>query len=181
MGSQRVRHNLVIKQQQGLQRWAPCHVLIFHPCISFHKASIQIFCPLFIELFSYYWFLKFFKYPATRALHTLSLWLTFHSIDSAFRKADIFNFDEIWLINLFHNHKIIHLKQGKLGLFWQFNGQESILPIQGVRVRSLVRELRSHILHGEAKNKQTRKAEWFTRSNHLCDVYYVPRSVWPHG
>ena len=42
----------------------------------------------------------------------------FSLYDSAFRKADIFNFDEISLINfLFHNHKIIHLKQGKLGLF----------------------------------------------------------------
>ena len=157
-------------------------MLSFHPYSSFHKASIQIFCPLFIGLFSYYWFLKFFKYPATRALYSLNLWLTFHSIDSAFQNADIFIFDEIWLISLlFHDHKILHLKQGNLGLFWQSSGQESILPIQEASVQSLVRELWSHILHGEAKNKQTRKAEWFTRSSHLCGTYYVPRSVWPHG
>ena len=157
-------------------------MLTFHPYISFHKPSIQIFCPLFIG-FLYYWFLEFFNDPATRALYFLSLWLTFHSI-SAFQKEDVFNFDEIWLVNLlFHDHKVIHLKQRRLGLFWQPSGQESILPIQGARVRPLVRELRSHILPGEAKNKQTRKAEWFTRSNHLGFMWNLLCAIWvrwPH-
>ena len=34
------------------------------------------------------------------------------------------------------------------------NKKESVLPLQGVWVSSLVRELRSHMLHGVAKKKK---------------------------
>ena len=79
--------------------------------------------------------------PATRALYFLSLWLTFHSI-SAFQKADMLNFDEIWLVNLlFHDHKGIHLR--KVGTFlaaqWSRihpsnSGGEGSTPGQGIKI-----------------------------------------------
>ena len=47
----------------------------------------------------------------------------------------------------------------KLGIPWRSSGQSSALPLQGAQVRSLVREPRSHKVHGLAKqtNKQTIK------------------------
>ena len=41
-----------------------------------------------------------------------------------------------------------------LGLSWWSSGEDSVLPLQGAQVRSLVRELRSCIPCSEAKNKQ---------------------------
>ena len=46
------------------------------------------------------------------------------------------------------------LKCKSLGLSQRSCGYESVLPLQGVRVQSLVRELRSHMLHGTAKKKK---------------------------
>ena len=41
-----------------------------------------------------------------------------------------------------------------LGLPWRSSGWHSALPMQGARVRSLVGELGSHMLHGAAKKKK---------------------------
>ena len=44
--------------------------------------------------------------------------------------------------------------QNKLwGLPWRSSGQDSVLPVPGARVRSLVGELRSHTPHGQKVNK----------------------------
>ena len=40
------------------------------------------------------------------------------------------------------------------GLPWQPSGEDSTLPLQGARVRSLVRELRSLVLRGTANKKK---------------------------
>ena len=44
------------------------------------------------------------------------------------------------------------------GLPWQSSGSswQTLLPMQGARAQSLVRELRPHILYGMAKNKKNR-------------------------
>ena len=45
---------------------------------------------------------------------------------------------------------------------WDFLGSpvvDSTLPVQGEKVRSLVGELRSRLLHGEAKKKTERERE----------------------
>ena len=47
------------------------------------------------------------------------------------------------------------MKEG--GIPWWFNGYGSMLLLQGARVQSLVRELRSCRSCGTAKNKQTNK------------------------
>ena len=44
-------------------------------------------------------------------------------------------------------------KGTKQGPPWQSSGWDSVLPMQGARVRSLVGELRSHMTRGAAKNK----------------------------
>ena len=46
---------------------------------------------------------------------------------------------------------------GLKGLSWQPSGYDPVLPTQGARVQSLVRELRSHVAHGVAKKKQKEK------------------------
>ena len=38
---------------------------------------------------------------------------------------------------------------------WSFSGKDSVFPVQGSWVWSLVRELKSHILHGVARKKKT--------------------------
>ena len=46
------------------------------------------------------------------------------------------------------------IKNSLLGLPWHSSGEDSELPLQGVQVRSLVRELRSCVLHGAAKKNK---------------------------
>ena len=47
------------------------------------------------------------------------------------------------------------LKITLVGSPWRSSGQESVLPLQGAWVQSLVRELRSRMLHGMAKKKKS--------------------------
>ena len=51
-----------------------------------------------------------------------------------------------------------------LGIPWWSSGWDSALPLQGPGVRSLVRELRSHKLHGAAKKKEKKKKVTCPRS-----------------
>ena len=43
------------------------------------------------------------------------------------------------------------------GLPWQSSGKDSTLPLQGLRVQSLVREVRSHMLVAWPKNPRIYK------------------------
>ena len=54
---------------------------------------------------------------------------------------------------------ILSSKRKVLGTSWWFKGLDSPLPLQGVWVRSQVRELRSHMLCGVAKNQGGKKDE----------------------
>ena len=40
---------------------------------------------------------------------------------------------------------------------WWSSGEDSVLPVQGMRVQSLVGKLRSHMLHSLAKQTKTKK------------------------
>ena len=56
------------------------------------------------------------------------------------------------------NNLVINIyKKGNVGLPWRSSGWHSTLPMQGARVRSLVGELGSHMLHGAAKKKKRKK------------------------
>ena len=48
-------------------------------------------------------------------------------------------------------------KDSTVGLPWRSSGSDSALPLQGAQVRSLVRELRSHMPCDVAKNLKKRK------------------------
>ena len=50
------------------------------------------------------------------------------------------------------NQTLFHLTSP--GLPWRSSGYDSALAMQGAQVRSLVRELKSHILQSEARKKQ---------------------------
>ena len=50
--------------------------------------------------------------------------------------------------------QLMNAKRMTEGLPWWSNGYDSVLPLQGARVLSLVRELRSHMLVGAAKKKK---------------------------
>ena len=59
----------------------------------------------------------------------------------------------------------------KFGVDWDFpDGPvvKTLLPLQGARVQSLDRELRSHKPHGTAKKKKGRKR------NFVCSIYFFP-------
>ena len=58
------------------------------------------------------------------------------------------------------------------GLPWQSNGLDSALLLQGAWVRSLVRELRSHMPHGMGKKKQNSG----TFDVKTCHVWYIDRA-----
>ena len=49
-----------------------------------------------------------------------------------------------------------HPKDAEEGLPWPSSGEDSTLPLQGTRVRSLVRERRSHKLCGTAGKKKVK-------------------------
>ena len=53
----------------------------------------------------------------------------------------------LWVSLLF----CLHLKMNSLGLPWRSSGWDSMLPLQEVWVQSLVRKLRSHVLHSQKK------------------------------
>ena len=42
---------------------------------------------------------------------------------------------------------------------WWSSGEDSVLPMQGMRVQSLVGKLRSHMLHSLAKQTKTNKED----------------------
>jgi len=53
------------------------------------------------------------------------------------------------------------------GLHWKSNGLDSMLPMQGVWVWSLVRELRSkNVLHGQKKIFLTQMKVYFSKNHH---------------
>ena len=54
-------------------------------------------------------------------------------------------------------HWVKLLRKMGRGLRWQFSGRDSEPLMQGAWVRSLVRELGSHMLHGTAKTFKTKK------------------------
>ena len=49
------------------------------------------------------------------------------------------------------------MKETEEGLPWWPSGKDPVLPMQGAQVRSLVKELRSHISCGMAKKKKKRQ------------------------
>ena len=53
-------------------------------------------------------------------------------------------------------------KEVEKELSWRSSGQESVLPMQGLQVQSLVRELRSHMSSGvvKLKRKKEKKSRW---------------------
>ena len=61
------------------------------------------------------------------------------------------------------------------GLPWCSNGSNSKLPIQGAQFQSLVGELRSHMPHGVAKNKQTNKKETNKSPKQMNNIYVRER------
>ena len=54
------------------------------------------------------------------------------------------------LLETLHSSHLTPVKAKVLELPWQSRGEDSALPMQGARVRSPVRELRSHMPHGAA-------------------------------
>ena len=58
------------------------------------------------------------------------------------------------------------------GLPWQSNGKESVLILQGPQVQTLVRDLRSHMLHDQKKAGMDVKLILLDRS-----LQYYPSQV----
>ena len=67
---------------------------------------------------------------------------------------------------------ILHLFFPFKIMSWWFCGQESIFTLQGAQVLSLVRELRSCMLRGDAKKTKTKKlhktVSWSYKHNDFC-------------
>ena len=61
--------------------------------------------------------------------------------------------------------QLMNAKRMTEGLPWWSNGYDSVLPLQGARVLSLVRELRSHMPCGAAELKK--------KKNYMKIVGYV--------
>ena len=68
------------------------------------------------------------------------------------------NEEDITILNTCASN-IRPIKYMNHGLPWWSSGYDSALPLQGVQVRSLVRELRSHMLRGTAKKKKIHESK----------------------
>ena len=72
-----------------------------------------------------------------------------------------------WHVCLLPFHcQILSIRIDVKGLPWQTNGEDSVLPLQGTQVQTLVRDLRSHMLHDQKK-----KLEWMWNSSCLIGAY----------
>ena len=78
------------------------------------------------------------------------------------------SFKSQWLFQLSLKSKSSHFRIWLWGLPWRSSGEDSVPPTQGVQVRSLVQELRSHRPHGAAKNYKKKKNRIW-----LCIIIYV--------
>ena len=64
------------------------------------------------------------------------------------------------------------MKETEEGLPWWTSGKDPVLPMQGAQVRSLVKELRSHISCSMAKKKKKKKerVERFTHTEFIKEM-----------
>ena len=62
------------------------------------------------------------------------------------------------------------MKETEEGLPWWPSGKDPVLPMQGAQVRSLVKELRSHISCGMAKKKKKKTMERFTHTEFIKEM-----------
>ena len=68
-------------------------------------------------------------------------------------------------------HSIALIKMARVGLPWWSSGQNSTIPIQGLGIRSLARELKSHMLPSMAKKLKNKNRNVFLKKMTEVSIY----------